>query len=87
MCRSKTALLLPLFCASLPGIRPTNTLGLGARDAGPDRRPANRLSQNAQTSGDNAWMLVSAALVLLMTGPGWRCFTAAWCGARTFWAP
>ncbi len=30
--------------------------------------------QNAQTSGDNAWMLVSAALVLLMTGPGLALF-------------
>jgi Amt family ammonium transporter len=24
----------------------------------------------AQSSGDNAWMLVSTALVLMMTGPG-----------------
>src|SRR3989442_15750642 len=24
----------------------------------------------AQSSGDNAWMIVSAALVLMMTGPG-----------------
>jgi Amt family ammonium transporter len=31
-------------------------------------------SANAQTSGDNAWMLVSAALVLLMTGPGLALF-------------
>ena len=30
--------------------------------------------QSAQTSGDNAWMLVSAALVLLMTGPGLALF-------------
>ena len=30
--------------------------------------------QNAQMSGDNAWMLVSAALVLLMTGPGLALF-------------
>ncbi|HEY3704151.1 MAG TPA: ammonium transporter [Terracidiphilus sp.] len=30
--------------------------------------------QNAQTSGDNAWMLVSAALVLMMTGPGLALF-------------
>ena len=28
----------------------------------------------AQTSGDNAWMLISAALVLLMTGPGLTLF-------------
>jgi Amt family ammonium transporter len=33
-----------------------------------------RAVQNAQTSGDNAWMLVSAALVLLMTGPGLALF-------------
>jgi len=30
--------------------------------------------QNAQLAGDNAWMLVSAALVLLMTGPGLALF-------------
>jgi len=30
--------------------------------------------QNAQTNADNAWMLVSAALVLLMTGPGLALF-------------
>jgi Amt family ammonium transporter len=30
--------------------------------------------QNAQSSGDNAWMLVSSALVLLMTGPGLALF-------------
>jgi Amt family ammonium transporter len=30
--------------------------------------------RNAQTSGDNAWMLMSAALVLLMTGPGLALF-------------
>ncbi|MGA2095979.1 MAG: ammonium transporter [Candidatus Acidiferrum sp.] len=29
---------------------------------------------NAQSAGDNAWMLVSAALVLLMTGPGLALF-------------
>ena len=29
---------------------------------------------DAQTAGDNAWMLVSAALVLLMTGPGLTLF-------------
>ncbi len=30
--------------------------------------------QNAQSNADNAWMLVSAALVLLMTGPGLALF-------------
>jgi Amt family ammonium transporter len=33
-----------------------------------------RAVKTAQTSGDNAWMLVSAALVLLMTGPGLALF-------------
>src|ERR1700684_2717010 len=30
--------------------------------------------KNAQSAGDNAWMLASAALVLLMTGPGLALF-------------
>ena len=34
-------------------------------------------------SGDTAWMLISTALVLLMTIPVWRCSTAAWCERRT----
>ena len=33
----------------------------------------------AQSAGDNAWMLVSAALVLMMTGPGLALF---YCGIR-----
>ncbi|HEX4135562.1 MAG TPA: ammonium transporter [Bryobacteraceae bacterium] len=31
-------------------------------------------TKNAQSAGDNAWMLISAALVLLMTGPGLALF-------------
>src|ERR1700722_597245 len=30
--------------------------------------------KNAQSAGDNAWMLTSAALVLMMTGPGLALF-------------
>jgi len=33
-----------------------------------------KAAQNAQMSGDNAWMLTSAALVLMMTGPGLALF-------------
>ncbi len=33
-----------------------------------------RAVENAQMAGDNAWMLTSAALVLLMTGPGLALF-------------
>jgi len=35
---------------------------------------AQAATANAQMSGDNGWMLVSAALVLLMTGPGLALF-------------
>jgi Amt family ammonium transporter len=35
---------------------------------------AQATSAQAQSAGDNAWMLVSAALVLLMTGPGLALF-------------
>jgi ammonium transporter, Amt family len=73
MCRSKTALLLPLFL--LPSLA-------FAQQTAPDSAPATQAQiaalqkavENAQTSGDNAWMLVSAALVLLMTGPGLALF-------------
>ena len=37
-------------------------------------RNAQAASAAAQSAGDNAWMLVSAALVLLMTGPGLALF-------------
>ena len=37
-------------------------------------KAAQAASASAQASGDNAWMLVSAALVLLMTGPGLALF-------------
>jgi Amt family ammonium transporter len=39
-------------------------------------------AKSAQSAGDNAWMLTSAALVLLMTGPGLRFSMAGWRGAR-----
>ena len=31
-------------------------------------------TRSAQSAGDNAWMLISAALVLMMTGPGLALF-------------
>ena len=37
-------------------------------------KAAQAATANAQTSGDNGWMLVSAALVLMMTGPGLALF-------------
>lgn len=37
---------------------------------------------DAISAGDTAWVLVSTALVLVMT-PALGFFTAAWCAART----
>ena len=42
---------------------------------------------DARNAGDNAWMLVCAALVLMMTGPGLALFYGDWCGRRTCWPP
>src|SRR3954447_6253840 len=73
MCRSRTALLLPLFL--LPSLA-------FAQQTAPASAPATQAQiaalqqavQNAQTAGDNGWMLVCSALVLLMTGPGLALF-------------
>ena len=42
---------------------------------------------DAKGSADNAWMLTSAALVLMMTGPGLALFYGAWSARRTCSAP
>ena len=58
--------LLPLFLALASGQTPPDV----------DKRLAalEAATKSAQSAGDNAWMLVSAALVLLMTGPGLALF-------------
>src|SRR3954464_4866084 len=60
------------------GLLVTNSSGLLAQTAtvsAPDRiTQLERQVKNAQGSADNAWMLVSAALVLMMTGPGLALF-------------
>ena len=58
-----------LFCSALPAqVAPCDRAEMDALHA------AVKASQSA---GDNAWMLVSAALVLMMTGPGLALF---YCG-------
>jgi Amt family ammonium transporter len=60
------------------GLLFTNSSGLLAQTAtvsAPDRiTQLEQQVKNAQGSADNAWMLVSAALVLMMTGPGLALF-------------
>ncbi|MGH9405727.1 MAG: ammonium transporter [Terriglobia bacterium] len=83
-----TAFILALFAA--PGSAQTHRLTTGtepARAAGPVRTGSpldarlearisalERQSAAAQSAGDNSWVLMSAALVLLMTGPGLALF-------------
>jgi len=46
-----------------------------AQTAAPDKLAALETAvQSAQSAGDNAWMLTSSALVLMMTGPGLALF-------------
>lgn len=59
----------------------TGALVAQAQSSGPDTSiSADRIAQlqqqvaDARSAGDNAWMLVSAALVLMMTGPGLALF-------------
>ena len=59
----------------------TGSLAAQAPSSGPDTTvSADRIAQlqqqvaDARSAGDNAWMLVSAALVLMMTGPGLALF-------------
>jgi len=86
ICLVLKSLLIALFLfsavearAALPG-----GAGLETRVA---RLEAKAAAVSPINSGDNAWLLVSSALVLMMTAPGSSCFMAAWFGRRTSWAP
>jgi ammonium transporter, Amt family len=50
------------------------TLACAADDPGVRMDALEAAVKSAQSAGDNAWMLTSAALVLLMTGPGLALF-------------
>ncbi len=68
-------LLLPLFLG-FPAMALAVAPALGPSSPATQAQIAalQQAVQNAQSSGDNAWMLVSAALVLLMTAPGLTLF-------------
>ncbi len=63
--------LFRAFWLSLP---PAVLLAQGAPDPQARIAALETAARNAQSAGDNAWMLVSAALVLMMTGPGLALF-------------
>src|SRR3954454_8602227 len=66
--------LLKTLCAVLFTVAPA--VLAQARPPGPEARLAavEAAAKSAQSAGDNAWMLVSSALVLMMTGPGLALF-------------
>jgi len=75
--------LLALVLSSLPTRAqetPSSPAAASASSPEVPRAVADKLNQldqkvaAAQSAGDNAWMLVSAALVLMMTGPGLALF-------------
>ncbi len=73
-------LIVALCFLALPSLAQTPAANPSAAAVtAPDAQAARiaKLEQavaSAQSSGDNAWMLVSAALVLMMTGPGLALF-------------
>ena len=67
------------ICLLTLGAVSTNTLVAFAQEQATTDRLAKleTAAANAQSGADNAWMLISAALVLMMTGPGLALF---YCG-------
>ncbi len=62
-----------LSCLSLLGL-PAALLAQAPPDSAARIAALETAVKSAQSAGDNAWMLVSAALVLMMTGPGLALF-------------
>src|SRR5882757_8519225 len=71
---------LPLRAQQSPSSSPVTTPAASAASADSAKAVAEKLNQMdqrvtaAQSNADNAWMLVCAALVLMMTGPGLALF-------------
>jgi Amt family ammonium transporter len=76
MCRRATKLFLLLACLGLPSMAMAVAPELGPSPPATQAQIAalQQSIRDAQTSGDNAWVLISAALVLLMTAPGLTLF-------------
>ena len=59
------SLAVPILCYAQSGLPSSAEARLTAVEAA---------AKSAQSAGDNAWMLISSALVLMMTGPGLALF-------------
>src|ERR1035438_8178609 len=74
---SSLVLLTALAVLPVTGMAQSGSPAAAADSAPATQAQIQALQQavsQAQSAGDNAWMLVSAALVLLMTGPGLALF-------------
>jgi Amt family ammonium transporter len=72
---------IPLLAQQTPSSTATDSPSIASSTSSDSQKAVNeqlkQLDQRvtaAQSAGDNAWMLVSAALVLMMTGPGLALF-------------
>jgi len=76
MCRRAITLLVFFACFGLPSMAMAVAPDLGPSPPATQAQIAvlQQSIRDAQTSGDNAWVLISAALVLLMTAPGLTLF-------------
>src|SRR5580692_8917605 len=66
--------VLRKFVFTLPMVCAIAAAQTAAPDAEKRLAALEAAAKSAQSAGDNAWMLVSAALVLMMTGPGLALF-------------
>jgi Amt family ammonium transporter len=72
--------VVPLPAQQAPASTPTSPAAASSSASDNSKAVNDKLAQldqrvtAAQSAGDNAWMLVSAALVLMMTGPGLALF-------------
>ena len=76
MFRRATKLLILVACLALPAAAYAVAPDLGSSPPATQAQIAalQQAVRDAQTSGDNAWVLISAALVLMMTAPGLTLF-------------
>jgi len=62
------------LCALALISTPAALLAQGTPDIQARMAALETATKSAQSAGDNAWMLISSALVLMMTGPGLALF-------------
>src|ERR1035437_10937037 len=76
MCRRAIALLILFVCMGVPAMALAVAPNLGPSPPATQAQVAalQQTIRDAQSSGDDAWVLISAALVLMMTGPGLALF-------------